>query len=125
MFSLLAAAEFAATDRRAISAVRSVAITNASQIGGLRGMWLSGHALWPRGDKAADVLRRFLNGLSSGPGEIAPDRGRHMGRRGARGLATLSPLDGSGIDLHKPPLLLDRLCTSLEFVVQTRFAGTT
>ncbi len=39
--------------------------------------------------------------------------------------AMLSPLDGSGIDLHKPPLLLDRLCTSLEFVVQTRFAGTT
>ena len=43
----------------------------------------------------------------------------------SRVFAMLSPLDGSGIDLHKPPLLLDRLCTSLEFVVQTRFAGTT
>jgi hypothetical protein len=29
------------------------------------------------------------------------------------GRAMLSPLDGSGIDLHKPPLLLDRLCTPL------------
>ena len=41
------------------------------------------------------------------------------------GSATFSPLDGSGIGGHKPPLLLDRLCTSLEFGVQTRSAGTT
>ena len=39
--------------------------------------------------------------------------------------ATFSPLDQIGIGGHKPPLLLDRLCTSLEFGVQTRFAGTT
>lgn len=62
MFSLLAATGFAAADRPAISVGESVAITNASQISGAAELCQAGHALWPRSDKVARAMRRFLNG---------------------------------------------------------------